>query len=205
MSAAKPDRYLHLAWILARVGAEGLSVESLTTATGLSRSALYHGLDRMREAGWPVETIREGQSVVYRLEGGVALAPPAPPQPGRHARIRGKVIGAMTQRIDELAKQGMSSTDIIGVLKISPARVYSRMATLRAMGEVAPPVPRSRSALIPGGRPERMRDMTLAGATPKEIAEALGTTSATVRTELHRLRCDGHLPSAAQIKSGASD
>jgi len=68
-----PDRGLRLALLLARTGEEGLSVESLLIALGCSRASLYRSLDRLTEAGWPVETVRDGERVLYRLEGGVRL------------------------------------------------------------------------------------------------------------------------------------
>lgn len=203
------DAPARLAWLLARAGESGMALDALCAEIPCSLPSIYRHVERARSAGWPIEAVHmaDASTVVYRLRGYRALEPvdgaaPAPDvRPSRSSRS-GRSTGAVTQQIDELARQGLTSTQIIQRLGVKPARVYARLWALRVSGEAPPPAPRSRSALVPGGRPERMRDMTLAGATPKEIAEALGTTSATVRTELHRLRCDGHLPMAAPIHGG---
>ena len=72
-SAGRVERVLRLAYLLARAGEEGLSVESLLVSVGGSRASLYRALDLLREAGWPVEVVREGDRALYRLEGGQRL------------------------------------------------------------------------------------------------------------------------------------
>lgn len=72
-SAASVDRALRLALLLARAGEEGWSVEALLLELDCSRPTLYRAFDHLRAAGWPVEAVREGSWVLYRLEGGVRL------------------------------------------------------------------------------------------------------------------------------------
>ncbi len=101
-------------------------------------------------------------------------------------------------QIDALVERGLSSAEIIRQTGASATRVYSRLHELRASGKAPPPQPRSRSILTPGGRPERIRDMTLAGASAEDIAAAVETTVSTVVATITRLRRDGHLPPSLQ-------
>lgn len=198
--AVSADAPARVAWLLARAGEGGMTVADLCAAVPCSTSSLYRHIDRAVAAGWPVEAVHVGdaRAVAYRLRGYVLQpldgAEPVPDvRPSRSSKS-GRTPSAATQQIDALAAQGLSSTEIARQTGIKPSRVQARMWALRAAGNAPPPAPRSRSALTPGGRPERIRDMTLAGAREEEIAAAVETTVSTVRSTTARLRRDGHLP-----------
>lgn len=72
-SAASVERALRLALLLAKAGEEGWSVETLLLELDCSRPTLYRALDHLRAAGWPVQAVREGCRVLYRLRGGLRL------------------------------------------------------------------------------------------------------------------------------------
>lgn len=195
------DGPARLAWLLARAGAEGLSLEAICADLQCGKDTFHRHVNRAREAGWPIEAVHVGDTMraTYRLRGYHALqsldgAEPEPDVRPSRSRANGRRPGPMSQRIDELAAQGLSAAEIRQQTGASHGQVHSRLWALRVSGKAPPPQPRSRSVLTPGGRPERIRDMTLAGASAEEIAAAVETTVSTVRATVNRLRKDGHLP-----------
>lgn len=192
-----PDRGLRLALLLARTGEDGLSVESLMIDLDCSRASLYRSIDRLAEAGWPVETVRDGERVLYRLEGGLALRPVAqspepvgltPPRTNRP----GPQFGELTRRVADLAAQGLNGRQIAEHLGVEPHHVWPRLTRLRRK-EMAPP---------PTARPARetleskVLALALAGKGQREIVAETGATPGSVAGTLSALRRRGLLPPA---------
>jgi biotin operon repressor len=188
-----PDRGLRLALLLARAGEEGLSVESLLIALDCSRASLYRSLDRLTEAGWPVETVRDGERVLYRLAGGLALRPAAPSPvdltPPR-TRRPGPQFGELTRLVADLAAQGLSGREIAERLGVGPHHVWPRLTRLRRK-EMAPPPP---APTVRETLEARVLALALAGKTQREIVAETGATHGSVSGTLYALRRDGRLP-----------
>lgn len=170
-----PDRGLRLALLLARVGEEGLSVESLLVALGCSRASLYRSIDRVREAGWPVETVREGERVLYRM-GAFARQ-----RPGRRAGASAEVL--------RLAREGASVGEIAEVVCWTAQSVATALSAFRRQG-LLPPTTRVLSTT------PVIEELARQGLTPREIAERTGEKPSAVSARLHRMRRDGTLPPA---------
>lgn len=183
---AGPDRGLRLALLLARAGEDGLSVESLTIALDCSRASLYRSLDRLTEANWPVETVRDGERVLYRLAGGLALRTAAATAT---APTLGPRVRKLTRRVAELAAHGLNAREIAGRLGVELRLVWPRLSRLRRKG-IAPPSARSLGDTLEA----RVLALTLAGKTWREIVAETGATRGSVSGTLFNLRRDGHLP-----------
>lgn len=58
---ARSDTLLRLALALAQAPRRGLTIEQLLKASGASRASVYRHLDRLRAAGWQIESTHDDQ------------------------------------------------------------------------------------------------------------------------------------------------
>lgn len=181
-------RALRIAWLLANAGTLGLTIREMMDQTGASQSAVYRHVDRMREAGWPVETTMHGLKTIYRLAGGLAIAAPPMEEPstGRACEAGQRAIAW----VRELYDKGHDIKEIAEITEYAPLTVKAYLTGHRTDERRKSPVT------------DRVVELAKEGVRPRDIVEQLSLTRSYVASVLNRARAAGLLPPATRDNRG---